>query len=188
MFRVLNSKQQLILHAICHVVVALLLALLSLFFMRILLRVKKKNGVGKKFQTLIHSFTTYTHTQWSREEAKRREISDVDEGKGGKQLANFTLSATDQAQSLRRWNNFFPCLLILFKSTFALSSLGGNNKNFTFYTFHDYTSERKAAATASFFHILITISCICILGVCLKVGWVKNESFKVVKHFMSPLN
>lgn len=150
---------------------------------------KRRTGWEKKVSdahSLIHNI--YTHTMEPGGSQAERKISDADEGKGGKQLANFTLNATDQAQSLRRWNNFFSRLLIPFKSTFALSSLGGNNKNFTYHTFHDYTSERKAAATASFFHILITISCMCILGVCLKVGWVKNESFKVVKHFMSPLN
>lgn len=97
MFQVLNSKQQLILHAICHVVVALLLAR---FYYEYAGADEKEK---KKFQTLIHSFTTQ-HTlrgRFSQTEASQaEEISDADEqrSRGWQTVGKSSHNDADQAQ------------------------------------------------------------------------------------------
>lgn len=96
MFQVLNSKQQLILHAICHVVVALLLACFYYEYAGV-------DERGKKFQTLIHSFTTQ-HTlrgRFSQPEASQaEEISDADEQRrrGWQTVGKSSHNDADQAQ------------------------------------------------------------------------------------------
>lgn len=89
-------------------------SLCSRFFMRILLRVRKKNGVGKKkFQTLIHSFTTYTHTQWSRRRSQAERDKRCGWGKGRQTVGEFHFKRDGSSSEPATMEQ-------LFFSTFAL--------------------------------------------------------------------